>query len=121
MAKILIIDDSPSEVHIVTGILEKDGYQIISASSGADGIALAATELPDLILMDLVMPGMNGFQAIRKIRRNDSTKNIPIIIVTTKKEETDIEWGLKQGASAYVTKPVDAESFREKVKELCSS
>jgi len=121
MAKILIVDDSPTEAHILEGILTTDGHEVIKAENGTIGLATAIEELPDLILMDVLMPGMNGFQTTRKLHRDARTKQIPIIIVTTKNEDTDIEWGLSQGASDYMVKPVDVSLFREKVKTLLGS
>ena len=118
MAKVLIVDDSPTEIHILSKTLEGDGHEIVIASDGEEGVAKAISEMPDLILMDVVMPGLNGFQATRKIHRNASTKHIPIIIVTTKDQDTDREWGMRQGASDYLVKPVDTEALVGKVNSL---
>lgn len=118
MTKILIVDDSPTEIHILSKTLEKDGYQVVIATDGEEGVEKAQAELPDLILMDVVMPGLNGFQATRKIHRNNSTSHIPIIIVTTKDQDTDREWGMRQGASDYLVKPVDTGLLSQKVKSL---
>lgn len=107
MARILIVDDSPTEVYKLASILEKNGYQIYKADNGADGIAMARQEKPDAILMDIVMPGLNGFQATRQLSRDPETKAIPVIIVTTKDQETDKVWGQRQGARGYLTKPVN--------------
>lgn len=121
MANVLIVDDSPTEIHVLSKLLEKDGHTVLTASSGEEGVEQALGSLPDLIVMDVVMPGMNGFKATRQIHRNSRTKHIPILMVTTKSQETDIEWGLSQGASDYMVKPVDAKQFRSKVEELLSS
>ncbi len=118
MAQILIVDDSPTEIHVLTTILEKEGYSISTATNGEDGIAKATAEKPDLILMDVVMPGMNGFQATRSISKNPETSSIPIIIVTTKDQETDRVWGLRQGAKDYVTKPVDEAELLQKISAV---
>ena len=118
MAKILIIDDSPTEVHVLSQMLLDRGYQTLSAGSGEEGIRVARDEIPDLILMDVVMPGMNGFQATRKLTRDLMTKDIPVIIVTTKDQETDREWGLRQGASDYLVKPIRANELLEKVQAV---
>lgn len=120
MAKVLIVDDSPTEIHILSKTLQNDGHEVIVAGDGEEGIAKAKSELPDLILMDVVMPGLNGFQATRKIHRNASTKEIPIIIVTTKDQDTDREWGMRQGASDYLVKPVDTAALSQKVKSFLS-
>ena len=107
MARILIVDDSPTEVYKLTAILEKHGHTVLKGENGEEGIAKAKAELPDAILMDIVMPGLNGFQATRQLSRDATTKHIPIIIVTTKDQETDRVWGKRQGARDYLTKPVN--------------
>lgn len=107
MAKILIVDDSPTETYKLTGVLEKNGHSVITAENGEDGVARAKAELPDLVLMDIVMPGLNGFQATRQLSKAPETANIPVVIVTTKDQETDRVWGMRQGAKAYLTKPID--------------
>lgn len=107
MARILVVDDSPTEAHVLKGMLEKNGHTVTTAPDGESGIAKAKEEKPELILMDVVMPGLNGFQATRALTKDPETQNIPIIIVTTKDQETDRVWGLRQGAKDYITKPVD--------------
>lgn len=107
MAKIMIVDDSPSEMVLLRDMIQKNGHDVIEAINGEDSLTLAEQELPDLIIMDVVMPGMNGFQATRKLTRGEHTKNIPIIIVSTKNQETDRVWGKRQGAKDYLTKPVE--------------
>ncbi len=118
MAQILIVDDSPTEIHVLSTILEKLGHSVITASNGEEGVAKAKAEKPELILMDVVMPGMNGFQATRQLSRDDETSHIPIIIVTTKDQETDRVWGLRQGAKDYLTKPVEESMLVDKVNAL---
>ena len=115
MARILIVDDSPTEVHVLKTMLEKNGFDTLSASSGEDGIEIAKKEKPDLILMDIVMPGMNGFQATRKISKAPETSAIPVIIVTTKDQETDRVWGLRQGAMDFITKPAQEKELITKI------
>ncbi|NOY66835.1 MAG: response regulator [Gammaproteobacteria bacterium] len=117
MASILIIDDSPTELHVLKTMLEKNGYTALAATSGEEGIAAAKAEKPDLILMDVVMPGMNGFQATRALTRDAETAGIPIIIVTTKDQETDRVWGLRQGAKDYVTKPAEEKDLISKINQ----
>lgn len=106
MAKVLIVDDSPSQLYQLQKIVEKLGHRVVTAEDGAEGVDVARSELPDLILMDVVMPNLNGFQATRTITRDESTAHIPIILVTTKDQETDKVWGMRQGARGYVTKPI---------------
>ncbi len=115
MAKILVVDDSPTELHVITGYLNDAGYQTITASNGEEGVSVAKSEKPDLILMDVVMPGLNGFQATRKIKRDPAVTHIPVIIVTTKDQDTDREWGMRQGARAYLVKPVGRQQLLEVV------
>jgi twitching motility two-component system response regulator PilH len=105
MARILIVDDSPSQVMGISRIVEKLGHTAITAEDGAAGVEAAKRELPDLILMDVVMPNLNGFQATRSITREPTTKHIPVILVTTKDQDTDRVWGMRQGARAYLAKP----------------
>ena len=105
MARILIVDDSPSQLMGIRRIVESLGHEALTAEDGAAGVEAAKRELPDLILMDVVMPNLNGFQATRSITRDPATKHIPVILVTTKDQETDKVWGMRQGARAYITKP----------------
>lgn len=105
MARILVIDDSPSQLMGIRRIVEKLGHDCITAEDGAQGVELAKAEVPDLILMDVVMPNLNGFQATRAISRHETTSHIPIILVTTKDQDTDKVWGMRQGAKGYLTKP----------------
>lgn len=106
MAKVLIVDDSPTETQKMSSILDKYGHDVITATSGEEGVATAKQTLPDVVLMDIVMPGLNGFQATRQLSKHDKTSHIPVIIVTTKDQETDRMWGQRQGAKGYLTKPV---------------
>ncbi len=106
MAKVLIVDDSPSQLYSLQKVVEKLGHETITAEDGEQGVEIAQQAQPDLILMDVVMPNLNGFQATRSIARGEATKHIPVILVTTKDQETDRVWGLRQGAKGYVTKPV---------------
>ena len=118
MARILIVDDSQSQLLGLKRIVEKMGHEIITAEDGAAGVEVAKREIPDLILMDVVMPNLNGFQATRTISREAKTSHIPIILVTTKDQETDKVWGMRQGAKAYVTKPIKEEELVAVLKEL---
>jgi twitching motility two-component system response regulator PilH len=105
MARILIVDDSPSQLMGIRRIVEKLGHDASTAEDGAAGVDAAKREVPDLILMDVVMPNLNGFQATRAITRDPATRHIPVILVTTKDQDTDRVWGMRQGAKAYITKP----------------
>ncbi len=118
MARILIVDDSPSQLLGIKRIVEKLGHETLSAEDGAAGVEVAKAEKPDLILMDVVMPNLNGFQATRTISKNPDTAHIPIILVTTKDQETDKVWGMRQGAKAYVTKPIKEEDLVKALQEF---
>ena len=115
---ILIVDDSPTEVHVFKKLLEKNGYNTITASDGQEGLDVAKRTHPDLIIMDVVMPVLNGFQATRKLRNDETTADIPVIMVTTKGQETDINWGKRQGANEYLVKPVMPAELLTKIKAL---
>src|SRR6185437_16976484 len=118
MARILIVDDSPSQLVGLKRIVEKLGHQVITAEDGSAGVEAAKREVPDLILMDVVMPNLNGFQATRTISKDAATAHIPVVLVTTKDQETDKVWGMRQGARAYVTKPIKEEELVATLKEL---
>lgn len=105
MARILIVDDSPSQLMSIRRVVEKLGHDALTAEDGAAGVEAAKREIPDLVLMDVVMPNLNGFQATRSITREPTTRHIPVILVTTKDQDTDRVWGMRQGAKAYITKP----------------
>lgn len=114
--KILVVDDSPTDLHIITSYLIKHGFTAISAVNGSEAVESAKTQKPDLILMDVVMPGMNGFEATRLLSRDPDTSNIPVLMITSKDQETDRIWAMRQGASDYIVKPVDETILINKIK-----
>ena len=116
--KILVVDDSPTERHVLVELLTRKGYQVLTAESGEEGIEKAKNEQPDLVLMDVVMPGLNGYQATRTLTRDDATKHIPVIVCTSKGQETDKIWGLRQGAQDYMVKPINPEELLAKIAAL---
>jgi twitching motility two-component system response regulator PilH len=116
--KILIVDDSATDRQFLIETLSKQGYQCITANSGDEGIAKSKSEKPDLVLMDIIMPGTDGFKATRAITHDEATKHIPVIVCTSKKLETDKVWGLRQGAKDYITKPIDAAELIAKIAAL---
>ncbi len=120
MALVLIVDDSPTEQHVFCKVLERCGHETLVASDGEEAIATAEKVLPEVIVMDVVMPGMNGFQATRKLSRNPATKEIPIVIVSGKGQETDRIWGLRQGAAQYLVKPVQEKQLADAVEAALS-
>jgi len=118
MFKVLVVDDSPTETFQFKEMLEGLGHEVITAENGRDGVAMAQQEQPDVVLMDIVMPDMNGFQATRQISRGANTQHIPVIIVSSKDQETDKVWGERQGAKGYITKPVDTNELVAVIKSL---
>jgi len=118
MALILIADDSPTEIYVLKKMLEKHNHQIITAEDGAQAVEVTNKEKPDLILMDVVMPKLNGFQATRRLSRDPVTQHVPIIIVSSKNQETDKLWGMRQGARGYLGKPVTEEQLISEISSL---
>ncbi|MFN7667861.1 MAG: PleD family two-component system response regulator [Burkholderiales bacterium] len=116
--KILVVDDSPTERFFFTDLLTKNGYNVFTAESGEEAVVKTREIKPDLILMDVVMPGTNGFQATREITRDPAIAHIPVIICTSKTLETDRIWGLRQGARDYVTKPINAKDLLAKIAAI---
>ncbi|WP_111655568.1 response regulator [Isoalcanivorax indicus] len=121
MAKILVVDDSPTQMANMVRICEAQGHQTVTANNGMQGVEMARSEKPDLILMDVVMPELNGFQATRKITRDPDTQHIPVVLVTTKDQDTDKVWGERQGAAGYIVKPPQEDELVAKIKELLGS
>ncbi|MEI6413344.1 MAG: response regulator [Pseudomonadota bacterium] len=115
---VLVVDDSPTETYILKNFLEKAGYSVATAADGQQGVAKAREIKPLFILMDVVMPVLNGFQATRQLGNDPETKAIPVIMVTTKDQETDKSWGMKQGASAYLVKPITERDLMAAIKGL---
>lgn len=118
MARILIVDDSPTEKQAMLQLLEQHGHQVFFADDGTTGIAAAKTEHPDLIFMDVVMPGLNGYQATRELKKDSTTCNIPVVMITSKTQESDRYWGMRQGAKAYLCKPATDDEILSVVNKL---
>ena len=116
MARVLIVDDSPTETFTLKSMLEAKGFEVLTAENGADGVALAREELPDAVLMDIVMPGLNGFQATRQLSKDEKTAHIPVVIVTTKDQETDKVWGRRHGAKGYLVNPVSEDVLAQTIQ-----
>ena len=116
--KILIVDDSPTDRQFLSEVLSKSGFSVATAESAEDAMVKVKQSRPDLVLMDIVLPGQNGFQATRALTRDESTKTIPIIICTSKGQETDRVWGLRQGARDYIVKPINKAELLAKISAL---
>ena len=119
--KILIVDDSPTERYYLSDILIKNGFSVTTAVNGEDALLKIKADKPELILMDVVMPGQNGYQVTRQIVRDPSTQDVPVIICTSKGQETDRIWGLRQGARDYLVKPVDPAELLAKIAALSTA
>ena len=118
MARILLIEDSPTEAAVLSQLLERNGHQVTTSGNAEDGIASCKRDKPDLVLMDVVLPGMNGFQATRALSREPATKAIPVLIVSTKGMETDRAWGMRQGARDYIVKPPSEDALIARIDQL---
>ena len=116
--KVLVVDDSKTELMFMTDLLQKNGFAVRTAENADDAFRRLGEEKPDLILMDVVMPGQNGFQLTRAITRDPKFSDVPIIMCTSKNQETDRVWGMRQGARDYITKPVDAAELKAKISAL---
>ncbi len=121
MAKVLIVDDSPASIFVLKKLVEKWGHVALTAEDGNQAIEIASKEQPHVILMDIVMPGMSGFQATRKLSKGQTTHGIPVIFVSRKDDEADRIWGMRQGASAYVTKPVNPETLMTAISDAIAA
>ena len=121
MARILLIEDSPTDAAVLSQLLQRNGHQVLTSGSAEDGIEVCKRELPDLVLMDVILPGMNGFQATRALSRDKVTSAIPVLIVSTKQMETDRAWGMRQGAVDYVVKPPREDDLLERINKLVAA
>jgi twitching motility two-component system response regulator PilH len=118
ISKILVVDDSPTDRQSLSDMLAKNGFKVTTAESAEDAMVKLKQSRPDLVLMDVVMPGQNGFQATRALSKDEATKNIPVILCSSKGQETDKVWGLRQGARDYVVKPVNPADLLAKIAAL---
>ena len=116
--KVLVVDDSPTERFFIADLLGKSGYTVLTAENGDEAVAIARAEQPRVVVMDVVMPGLSGFQVTRALSRDPDTESIPVIIVSSKDAETDRIWGLRQGAREYLIKPIRPDDLLARVKEL---
>lgn len=118
MPKVMIVDDSFSEIQLMESVLKGAGFQVVALSDPADTESRVASEQPDVLLLDVVMPKRNGYEVLRSLRRGDQTKAVPVVMVTSKNLETDRAWGLRQGASEYVTKPFTPDQLLGAVRRV---
>jgi twitching motility two-component system response regulator PilH len=116
--KVLCVDDSSTDLKNMEQICSGAGYQVLTAKTGKEAVAKARSEHPDAVLLDVIMPDMNGFQACRAITTDDATKDIPVVLVSSKGEKTDKLWGEQQGAKGYVTKPYTPDQLLGVLKAL---
>ncbi len=121
MARILVVDDSNTQLQSLTKLLSKHGHEVFTADNGKNAVDFARSELPDLILMDVVMPGLNGFQATRQITRNEATSHIPVIVLSSKDQDTDKVWAMRQGAREFMVKPAEEDELISKIDALLAS
>jgi DNA-binding response OmpR family regulator len=121
LKKILLVDDSRTSLFMERMILQQGPYRLLTANDGKEGVETALAELPDLILMDVVMPRMNGFEALRELRAQAETRDTPVILVTTRGEPANVEEGYQAGCSDYLTKPIDPEELLAKVKSCLAA
>ena len=115
---ILVVEDSPTYLRQITQLLQKNGYATISAMDGEEALEKAIQEHPDLIVLDVILPKKNGFQVCRQLKTSPGTQDIKIIMLTSKSQDSDRFWGLKQGADEYLTKPIDDDNLVTSVTEL---
>lgn len=118
MSTVLVVDDAPSELELISTYLQEGGYTVISAYDAKEALTKAALHRPDVVVTDVVMPGMNGFELCRNLKKNPATEKLPVVLCTSKNQELDRLWGLKQGANVYVTKPFGREELIRAVKSL---
>ena len=118
MSTILVVDDQHSHREMIAQLLKKSGLEVIEASGGADALEKIETQTPDLIILDIVMPGVNGFEVCRRVKMNPATSNLPVVFCSIKGEEFDRYWGLRQGADAYIAKPFEPKELIKTVKQL---
>jgi len=118
MARVMVVDDSPTDKEFLKQILTRAGHYVLEAGTGHDALALVRQQKPDCVVMDVVMPGMNGFQATRMLTKDPLTASIPVIVVSSKSQETDRLWALRQGAREYIVKPVKEAELVGKIQSV---
>ncbi len=120
MPKVLVVDDTVSELEVLSRILQKANIEVIQATNGEDALAMILSEPPDLVVLDVIMPGMNGFEVIRELRANQKTEKLPVVFCSQKNTQIDYSWGLDMGADAYLSKPIDSQQFINTIQRFLS-
>lgn len=120
MSTVLVVDDTPSTRELICGYLRKAGYQVIEANNGKEAMEKALAQTPDLVITDVVMPEMNGFELCRSLKKNPTTQNLRIVVCTSKNQDIDRMWGMKQGADIYLTKPFTEAEIMEAIQSIAS-
>lgn len=118
VATVLVVEDTPSEMELMSHYLREAGYQVINASSGKEGLDRAIAQQPDVIVTDVVMPGISGYELCRKLKRTPETQTVPVVICSSKKQSIDRLWGMRQGAKAYLTKPYTKTELTEAIEAV---
>ncbi|MGK7876647.1 MAG: PleD family two-component system response regulator [Xenococcaceae cyanobacterium] len=118
MIKVLVVEDVPSEQELISSYLREGGYNVINANDGKEALNKTIEEKPDVVVTDVVMPGMNGFELCRSLKKNPATQNLPVVVCTSKNQDLDRLWGMKQGVDVYLTKPFTQEEIIRAVKSV---
>jgi len=118
MSTVLVVDDSMTEMQVITSCLQRGGLSVQTATSGEEALVKISSQRPDVIILDVVLPGRSGFELCRDLKSEAGTSAIPVVMCSTKGSEMDKFWGMKQGADAYITKPIDQEKLLQTVKQL---
>ena len=118
MSRILVVDDSPTILHVMSKMLSKGGHEVVTSADGQEAVRVAVEEPPDLVLLDVILPKMTGYQVCRRLKSTPQTEHIPIVMLTSKTRDKDKQWGLKQGADEYVTKPVEEHALLDAIGRL---
>jgi len=116
--RILVVDDSPTEVAVIVNTLRSNGYEVLTAGDGDEALSMITSMLPDLVVLDIIMPKTNGYTVCRKLKQHPTSKHIPVVMLSSKDQESDIFWGKKQGADAYLTKPFVPHELITQVRSL---
>ena len=118
MSTVLVVEDTLTQLEIISGCLRKGGFTVISAATGEEALVKISAQRPDAIVLDVVLPGRSGFEICRELKADETTKMIPVVLCSTKGSDMDKFWGMKQGADAYIPKPIDQDNLLQTVRQL---